>query len=212
MNRSIENHTKILQNKLEMDQEYLKQARRDRHDYRHHNRMIMEYAQMNDIPSIIKYIDNYEDRLQKSVVDYCDNICINNILHYYIRKAESLGIDVYYDIRAPYKINIEDVDMVTILANALENAVKGCQTAPEPRRIEIKIYKKSVKLIIECKNTALGNIIFKNGIPQRSDQKGLGIQGILASAKRYQGDAVFEYVDETFTCRVLLNDLANDKR
>ncbi len=205
--RNIELQTQLLHNELELDQKYLKQAQRTQHDYRHHNRMILQFAQANDVKSIIDYIDNLDDCTLYSDIRYCDNTCVNNILRFYIGNAQSSGITVKYDVDVDSSTSIQDIDLVAILANVLENAIHGAETVKENKTIEITIHKKGIKLLIKCVNSAADHIRFENGLPKRKKGNGVGIQSIIQSAEKYRGDVSFDFKDNLFTCRVILNDI-----
>lgn len=205
--RNIEIQTQLLQNELEIDQKYLRQAQRTQHDYRHHNRMILQFAQSNDVKSIIDYIDDLDDCELYSDIRYCDNICVDNILRFYIGNAQSAGITVKYDVDIDESTNIQDVDLVAILANVLENAIHAAEAVKVNKTIDITIHKKGIKLLIKCVNTATGPIRFENGLPKRKKGNGVGVQSILQSAEKYRGDVSFDFKDDLFTCHVILNDI-----
>ena len=205
--RNIEIQTQLLQNELEIDQKYLRQAQRTQHDYRHHNMMILQFAQSNDVKSIIDYIDDLDDCELYSDIRYCDNICVDNILRFYIGNAQSAGITVKYDVDIDESTNIQDVDLVAILANVLENAIHAAEAVEVNKTIDITIHKKGIKLLIKCVNTATGPIRFENGLPKRKKGNGVGVQSILQSAEKYRGDVSFDFKDDLFTCHVILNDI-----
>ena len=205
--RNIELQTQLLQNELMMDQKYLKQAKRTQHDHRHHNRMIQQYAQMGDTKAIIDYIDTLEERTFSSEIRYCENICVDNILRFYTQNAKAADIDFQYEVEMGANTNIQDIDLVAILANVLENAIHGCENVKGNKFIRITIQEKGIKLLIKCVNTTSGYIHFENGIPKRKKGNGVGVQSIIQSVDRYRGDVKFTHEKDLFTCRIILNDI-----
>lgn len=205
--RNIELQTQLLQNELMVDQKYLRQAKRTQHDYRHHNRMIQQYAQRGDTKAVIDYIDALEKSAFPLEVRYCDNICVDNILRFYIQNAKAEDINFQYDVEMDSNTNIQDIDLVAILANVLENAIHGCENVKNDKKIHITVQKKGIKVLIKCVNTAAGYIHFENGIPKRKKGDGVGVQSIIQSVDKYRGDVEFTYEKDLFTCRIILNDI-----
>lgn len=206
--QEVELHNKYLLQRAESFETLEREVQKDRHDYKHHNAMLLQYAQSGDIKALIDYLDGFEAREEEKYRPLCNNQTVDNILRSFLRKADSNNILMNIDATIDSETNVRDVDMVAILGNILENAVNGCVAAPEPRSIDVSIKKKGIKLIIKVTNTACGNIKFDNGIPVRKKGGGIGVQSILHYAERYQGDVVFKYENGVFTCCVILNDLS----
>ncbi len=188
-----------------------REAKKDRHDYKHHNAILLQYARSGNTQAIIEYLDGFEAREEKKYARLCANPVVDNILRAYLRKAEQVNAVMDIKTEMDVKTYIQDIDLVAILANILENAVNGCENAPEPRKIDVSIQKKGIKLVFEVKNTASGNIRFENGIPKRKRGEGVGVQSMILSAERYQGDVIFNYENGIFACCVILNDINPEK-
>ena len=76
------------------------------------------------------------------------HFCVDNILRFYIGNAQSAGITVKYDVDIDESTNIQDVDLVAILANVLENAIHAAEAVKVNKTIDITIHKKGIKLLI----------------------------------------------------------------
>ena len=205
--QEVELHNKYLLQKAENFDLLEREMQKDRHDYKHHNAMLLQYAENGDIKGMIEYLDGFEAREDEKYKSLCNNKIVDNILHSFLRRAESHNIVMNIDTTIDLETNIQDVDMVAILGNMLENAVNGCIEAPEPRTIDVSIKKKGIKLVIKVMNTASGKIKFDNGVPVRKKGGGIGVQSILHYSDHYQGDVVFKYENGVFSCCVILNDI-----
>lgn len=120
-------HEEILLEQINSYKRMEQSVRQTRHDFRHHNLVVEEFARNRDYQGILDYLKKYEE---EETVKYgpflCANPAVNNVLSAYAARAEKQGIDINMDIRLGDTPGISDFDMVSILANILENAVNGC--------------------------------------------------------------------------------------
>lgn len=205
--QEIEMHNKVLLQEIEHFKKMESEVQKDRHDYRHHTQMLLQYAKNGDTQAIIDYLDDFEAQYERKFTRLCDNRIIDAVLRAYPRKAEQNNITLSIDAVVDSELNIEDSDVVAMLGNMLENALNAAMKAPAPRIIDVTVKKKGIKLILEVKNSANGNICFDNNIPKRSKGGGIGVKSIIYSAERYQGDVIFNYENGIFTCCAILNDI-----
>ena len=181
-------------------------AKQTRHDIRHHNMVVMELARKRDCDGILAYLEEYEEREEeKNARRFCGNFAMDSVLSAYVKKAEAAGICVETQVQAWGTSRISDYDLVSILANVLENAVHGCLRAEGEHRMKVCIWQKKTKLVIVCSNNCGGDILFQEGIPKARDRDGIGVESILRTAGKYEGNVDFSAEGGMFTCRVILN-------
>lgn len=184
----------------------MEETRRIRHDIRHHNLLIAQYAEKGQVDELLQYLGEYEKASDIHLEQvYCENLAANNILCAYVRKAKKLGFEVRLNVALEQDIGIKDIDLVAILANLMENAIHGCiQSEKSKPFIELNIGRKASKLVIYARNTAGGDIQFENGIPKPKTGDGIGVSSILSSAKRYGSEYDFSLENGVFSCQLLL--------
>lgn len=200
----LSNH--LLGQQLFMLEDSVEEARRIRHDMRHHNMQIAEYVQKGHKEELLHYLGEYEREAERNaVMNICENIAADNILNACLKRAKQHGISVSYDVTLEKNIAVSDIDLVAMLANLMENAIHGCihSGRPDPF-IELYIGRKASKLVIYAKNTAGDDIQFDNGIPSSKTGVGIGVSSILYSAGRYGGEYDFQAADGIFSCQLLL--------
>ena len=198
----------LMQAQIESYEKLEEKARQTRHDFRHHNMIVLEYARQGDCQSILDYLQEYEDReAAKYTRTYCANHAVDTLLAVYSERCQKENIRLHIDARLGKAENITDFDMVSILANVLENAVNGCKMLAENRNIEVNLYQKQMKLSLICQNTCVQETAFEDGLPQSFRRAGIGMESITSCAAKYRGDVDFSTWDGVFTCRVMLNDL-----
>lgn len=205
--RLIQMHEQLLMAQIESYEKIERSARQTRHDFRHHNMVVMELAERQDYEGILTYLTEYE-RIEDEKLDriFSKNYAVNSLISAYMRKAEQNGIDMDADIRLDKTLCVSDVDLVSIFSNILENAVHGCAQSDGTRRIAIVAQQKNSMILLKCENSCKDDIHFCNGIPQAKDHEGIGMESILNIVEKYNGDVHFTAEDGVFSCSVLLGN------
>lgn len=203
--KQMQFHEKFLLAQIDSYEEMEQNARQTRHDFRHHNIVVAEFAKNRDYQGILDYLQKYEEEeTAKYTKTFCANHAVDNVLSFYVVKAEQKGIEIKTDICLPDTSGISDYDLVSVLANVLENAISGCMRTEKKKWISLWIRRKGNKLVIVCKNSCISDIIFENGIPRNINRDSVGVESILQSVSKYSGDADFTAVDGIFTCSVIM--------
>ena len=140
----------------------------------------------------------------------CSNTAINNILTAYTRWAQQEQIKVTLDVEIGDNLGIPNIDLVTILANAYENAIYGCievkKQLPEQRCfIYLMLKRKRNKLVICCNNTCRKETEIKNGQPKPEFTGGIGVLSIIKTAENFGGEYDFKNDEGVFVFRLIMN-------
>ena len=126
-NQLIQMNYRLLERQLEILDESVESGRRIRHDARHHNAVIAEYARRGQKEELLQYLKEYEEDIAQAIPEMvCANTAVNNILAAYTRKARNEGIKVTLDVELGKNLLFPSLDLVAILANAYENAIYAC--------------------------------------------------------------------------------------
>ncbi len=199
-------HEKLLLEQISSYEKIEQNARQARHDIRHHNLVVMELAIQKDCEGILEYLEEYERvEAQKQEKKYCKNHALNSLVSAYSKRAKQQGIAFYAEIHLEDALVVLDVDLVSVLANMMENAVHGCMKIQGEREIEVRVQQTNQIILMLCKNSCKDDILFCNGLPQAQDHEGTGVRSILNTVAKYTGDADFSAREGKFICRVLLN-------
>lgn len=202
------NH-RLLERQLEILEESVESGRRIRHDVRHHNAVIAEYVRQGQGEELLQYLEEYDREMDQGIVEkICDNTAINNILAAYTRKARNKQISVTLEVESGRNLAIPNIDLVTILANAYENAIYSCM---EVKRLEnrdcfihLTLRTKKGKLIISCSNTCRMETEIKNGQPKAEFTGGIGVSSIIKTAEKYEGEYDFKNENGVFVFRLIM--------
>ncbi len=203
------NH-RLLERQMEILDESVASSRRICHDIRHHNTVIAEFAQRGQYKELLQYLKEYEKITNIEVNKFiCANTAVNNILSAYTRKAEKENINVTMDVELERKFPIPNIDLVTILSNAYENAIYGCMEVLKHEEkecfINIFIKRKKNKLVICCRNTCQAETEIMHGQPKPEFTGGVGVSSIVKTAEKYGGEYDFKNDNGIFVFRLIMN-------
>lgn len=207
----IQMNYRLLERQLEILEESVDSGKRLRHDIRHHNAVMAEYARRGQQEELLQYLQEYDRETDQGIPEIiCANTAVNNILSAYTRKARSEGIEVILDIKIGKNLMIPSIDLVAILANAYENAIYACmevkQSRDERKRfIHLTLRKRNNKLVFSCRNTCRMETELKDGEPKTEFTGGIGVSSIIRSAEKYGGEYDFKNDEGVFVFRLIMN-------
>ena len=210
-NQLIQMNHRLLERQMEILEESVESSKRIHHDARHHNAVIAEYIRRGQKEELLQYLKEYEKELDvRTPENICANTAVNNILSAYTRRAKRQQIKVILDIDIRKNLTIPNIDLVTILANAYENAIYGCmevqkQMPSQQCFIHLMIRKKKNKLVICCRNTCRIETEFKDGQPMPEYTGGVGVLSIIKTAENFDGEYDFKNDNGVFVFRLIMN-------
>ena len=210
-NQLMQMNHRLLERNMEIMEEAVASGRRFRHDARHHNAVIAEYARRGQTKELLQYLKEYDREMdERSAGNICANTAVNNILSAYTRRAKREQIKVILDVALGRSITVPNIDLVTILANAYENAIYGCEEvkrqSPEQKCfIHLMLKKKKNKLVICCRNTCRMETELKNGQPKLEYTGGIGVLSIIKTAEKFDGEYDFKNENGVFVFRLIMN-------
>ncbi len=182
-NQLIQMNHRLLERQVEILEESIESGARLRHDIRHHNVVIAEYIRQGQHDELLQYLEAYNKETEQCTMErICANNAVNNIL------------------------TITDIDLVTILANAYENAIYACMEVKKQEErecfIQLILREKKNKLTIFCSNTCKK---WMNGQKKAEFTGGIGVSSIIKTAEKYNGEYDFKDDNGIFTFRMVLN-------
>ncbi len=209
---------KLLISRQMMDLEYYSQVQKldDKHrtfihDISHYLKTIGELARENKNSNIISILQDLNIQLENSVLSiYCNNPVVNSILSEKLSIAERKGIplDIYVEPGMGL-LEISDADMITILGNLLDNALRAAENADE-KSIQVRIYSDNEGFfhIIKISNSFNGNVVYtEQGFQTTKEEKGLhgiGIKSVEHTVEKYGGYLECMVEENCFTAIIML--------
>ena len=138
-----------------------------------------------------------------------NNVIVNAILNTKYHEADAKGIVFVFRVNDLSGLKIKDEDVVTILANLLNNAIEACVTCAEKKVIKLKFVKEDNRVIIAVKNTFNYDIVYENGEIQSTkmsnvEEHGVGIKNVLKIIEKYDGSYVIEDKNREFFFSIII--------
>lgn len=132
-----------------------------------------------------------------------NNVIVNAILNTKYQEMTDKGIVFAFRVNDLSKIGISDEDVVTILANLLNNAIEACEECSGKKIIKLKFTCEKDRVIISVKNTYGRPIQYdKDEIVTSKvinpDEHGIGIKNIVSVIDKYNGSYVIQESGEEF--------------
>ena len=124
--------------------------------------------------------------------------------------ARKEGIDVFLDVELERNLPIPNIDMLTILSNAFENAIYGCEEVKRKAKgrecfIHLMLKRKKNKLALNCSSTCIMETEMKNGQPKPEFTGGVGVSSILKTVEKFEGEYDFKNEEGVFVFRLIMN-------
>ena len=202
MKRAVETQNELLLAQIEAETAQLSADSHSRHDRRHHNLVMLEYANNDDYESLKAYLRSLveSDNEVWGEVRYCENMTINTVLTVYERRAKENSISVTISAEGSRDLNVLPQDLVIVIANLFENAINAtAKLKKNDKRIDILIKESSQRLVIKVENPCRANLTFDETI------YGVGIRSVIATATKHEGMYDFTAEDGIFSAKTILN-------
>lgn len=178
------------------------------HDLKNHMTCIKNY---NTREEIISYINNLEFQISDfENFKNTGNKTLDIILGEKIYLCKKYNIEFEDNINISKLRFIQETDICTIFANALDNAIEACMKIDNEveKRIEAKATYINGFAIIKFTNAKVNNIKFSDKrIETSKDDKeihGIGISSIKYIVSKYDGEVIVNYSDNEFILKIMI--------
>lgn len=201
----IENNAILLSTQIAAQKSYIDEVKqrydatnRFRHDFKNHisilNGLIIEkdFSKASDYLS--RFTDCYDDMTFQITTG---NTTLDILLSEKLRIAKQHDITLKIDIDIGKKIKLDNFDLCTIFANAIDNAIKGASSADSENRI-IDITAK------QNRDFYIIDLINSFDEPNYEKGNGIGITTIKMIAEKYHGYVDISSNNKTFRLSILL--------
>lgn len=174
------------------------EARRARHDVRHHVALMQAYLQEKNYGALEEYLQHYQRGLPDSnPISYCENTAVNAVLLYFAQEAKRREIDFEVRVNLPGDTGMEETDLSVLFGNLLENALDACEAERKAEQDRQTVQEKmkaqdEVSAQIEKNSSDRQETSYKRANEQRRVEK------IVVNAS-LKGQALCVTVDNTFS-------------
>lgn len=201
----------LMKNKLDMQYEHYLSVQESHmkvkklyHDINNHIFCIDNLK--NNNKEVSEYINNLKDEIKSFKYIYnTGNMILDIIINEKSDICSKKGIKFICDINFSKVDFIKPIDVSSIFANILDNAIEACDKIHDEdveKYIRIKGTISKAYFVIKCENSKVNNIKFKKNklLTDKMDKfvHGIGTQSIKSSLDKYDGELLFEDEKDKF--------------
>ena len=208
--KEAEIKTDYWKNQIEAQEIIINNTRKIKHDMRHHDTLLVEYINNKQYDKALECLKEHGAIIdQMTIKQYCKNYTVNCMLSAYLQRAEAAGIKVDCMADIPNDLNIDDLELASLYANLIENAIEACarikdETIEKFINIRPTFDNGSLKILIE--NSSNDDVKFDGPFPisQKENPSGIGTKTIYEFAQKYNGLCDYFQGNGLFRARIIL--------
>lgn len=181
------------------------ETRKFQHDTKNHFYMIHNFMQEQKYMRAEEYLREYEDKFTKLIeTAQCGNYIADAILNEANRRCKESNITLEVAGVIHAKVQLSNTDMVTILGNAIDNAVEACEKiidGAKSIKVSFGLYQEYLHIVIS--NTTNGKV---SRITEKKDKfkHGFGLNNIKECVKRNSGTTKIKIDQNVFEMDILV--------
>ena len=167
---------------------------------------------MNTNPEIDEYLNKMISNLKSySSVCHSGNHMLDVIISKYATECEIKNISFSFDVCVTNLKYVKSNDLVTILSNALDNAIEAAEKCEEGKGKITCIFRNiNDMFIFKVKNTSIYKPYEKNTkfytSKKEKDEHGWGIESVKQIVRKYNGEIDFKYDKDFFEVEIIISD------
>lgn len=185
------------------------QQRRLLHDYKNQLNCIQGFLDCGKTAEASEYITRMTGNLRAQFGDLNTNhTVVNIILNQKYQTARKKGIGMTFAINDLSELTMQEEDLVSLLANLLDNAIEACErlddeNASDHKTIQFKMVIEENQLILSVRNPVNKPVQIKNNTVVTSKRDslyhGIGLSNVDTVVKKYHGTSVLTCEDGWFS-------------
>lgn len=186
------------------------EIRKLHHDMNNHLSIIYSFLENDNIYGAKSYFNKLSNKFNVSNRSFCKNSILNAVINSKYNLAIENQIDCFFNIDIDEILPIDDIDLCSIFANTLDNAIEASQKLNDisQRKISLKARCEKGYFSYLITNNYDGNIRNDDGkyISTKLDKTihGFGIDNIDDMVKKYGGTLSITYSDFEFNLLTII--------
>lgn len=182
------------------------------HDTSNYLKIIESLAEAGENSKIREILRELNCELEKNTLEsYSDNLVLNALISEKVTyaKKNNVQIDVFLEPNIQFGA-LREIDMISMIGNLLDNAIRGAQECGNFRTVQIRIFMQNKRniLVVKIVNNCTGKILIENGEIKSTKKEqglhGLGIKSVNHTAEKYDGYLEYYIKDEKFVALLIL--------
>ncbi|MDD3206664.1 MAG: GHKL domain-containing protein [Lachnospiraceae bacterium] len=197
---------------LQMNEDY-KEQRTKIHEFKNHMSCMNGLLELKEYEKATEYVA----RINKTWINEINYILtnhaiVNSVLNQKFKYAKGKGIPIIVKINDLEHLKMEDEDIVTLLANLLDNAIEAVDKIEgRENRIKFRMIYKDERLNICVRNPIVDSICEVDGrmITTKKDKRihGIGMRNIKNVVQKYKGEMIYNCSNNYFTITIIIDNI-----
>lgn len=205
---NLHNQQLLEQHILELESTH-QEIRKIKHDISNHYAILQHLIEEDNKKDTLEYLGELRAIIEKVPKLYkTGDLIVDAVINQKVYKAKQSHIKCELDIVLPKEINIKPIDMCTILANLLDNAIEAAKEVNGEKFIRVKICPHLNFLLVNIFNSVKENPIKEDKLIKRKKdnaiEHGYGISNVEYTVKKYNGSMQYKCKDNIFDIAILL--------
>lgn len=186
------------------------QQRKMTHDFKNHLSTIQYLLAQNKLTDINEYLDRLlrTEKLSSIVVD-TNNPIIDAVLNQKYSIAQSLGIQMDFEVNDLSHFPLSNEECVVILSNLLDNAIEASSECQGEKLIRVRMKKDKYESILSVLNTTTNSIDVSDRLPVTTKPAkvlhGYGLQNVCSILEQHGAVPALECQNGWFQFSTVLN-------
>ena len=197
--------TTMLKQRIEQNVQSESQLAIQRHDMRHCYQTLRMMLERGELQEAQEYIASAENNVRETALKrWCLNPVLDAMFAAYFKQAEAADIKIEAALDIPADIPVNAVELSTVFANALENAIHAVNKLPQEQRVIRCKCISQPQLMFYVSNPYAGEVRFdENGRPvAESTLHGIGTRSIAAYCEKYGAVCRYSAEDGWFSIQI----------
>lgn len=180
-----------------------------RHDYKNHMIAIKELIKKDQTFELLKYFETMGEIIQdKKQYVKSGNSTLDGLINYKLNIIRELGTNMELTVDVPEKLNIDSFDVVIIIGNLMDNAIRALKDQAKGSFVMKLKYDKGM-LFLHTKNSYIGKLK-KNGDTFLSTKKetkslhGIGLRNVKMAVEKYNGNMKIKVENNFFDVEIVM--------
>ncbi len=204
--RILNSQAAAMEQRINQTMESEKQISIYRHDLRHRLQTVYAMLEEGEAKAAMDYISASQETLTDvKAKRWCANPVLNAMFTAYFRQAEGESIRIEADMDIPASLSVDAVELSTVFANALENAIHAVRKLPRERRVICCKCIRYPQLMFSVSNPYEGRVRFDaNGCPVAGvPSHGTGTRSIAAYCEKHGAVCRYKAAEGWFTIQIV---------
>lgn len=200
-------------NQLEMYrcmEEVYAEQRKKVHEFKNHIGCIQGLLEDNRCEEAYSYAKRINNSWISEVAYIrTGNAIVNAVLNQKFRSAKEKEIPMLLSIGELEGISVAEEDMVTLLANLLDNAIEACMRVKDRKPvIQFQLHVEQGKMFLVVRNTAVEPVRQEHGrivtTKKNVKEHGIGLKNIESVIHKYHGEGTYSWEEGYFIYTVII--------